>query len=181
MAVLVLGGMVLGTRCAVPARADQSEGFISREAPLKALFLYNFGHYVEWPEDAFTSADQPFVIGILGTAPVHASLREIAATRTVAERRIVIKQFASPDAIEPCHILFVGSTVPAPLAQRAVARLKGLPVLTVGEMPGFAAQGGCINFFIQDNKIRFEVNLEAARQQRLKVSAKLLALAKIVP
>ena len=61
-----------------------------------------------------------------------------------------------------------------------IDRLRGLPVLTVGESEGFAAQGGCVNFYIEANKIRFEVNLQAAKQQHLRISAKLLALARIV-
>jgi hypothetical protein len=162
------------------ARADQGDGFINREYPLKALFVYNFGGYVEWPQHAFTASDTPFVIGIVGSSQVVDTLREIAATKGVAGRRIVVKQFATPQAIEPCHILFVAGNVAGQDAYQVIESLRGRPVLTVGESPSFAARGGCVNFYIESNKIRFEINLEAARQQQLKVSAKLLALAKIV-
>ena len=174
---------ILGTACcawAPPSRAAQSDGFISREYPLKALFLCNFGGYVEWPASAFESDEQPFVIAILGESPIDTMLRQIAATKSVAGRRIVIKHFDSVDVIEPCHVLFVPRTVSEGQRQEVVERLRGLPVLVVGESHGFAARGGCVNFYIESNKIRFKINLDAARLQRLRISAKLLALAKIV-
>ena len=156
------------------------EGFINREYPLKALFLYNFGGYVEWPDEAFTADDQPFVIGILGNAPLDDTLHEIALERKVAGRRIAIERYATLDAVRTCQILFVARDV-APAQQRlAIEHFRGRPVLVVGETEHFAAQGGCVNFYIESNKIRFEINLEAARQQHLRISAKLLALAKIV-
>ncbi len=158
----------------------QGDGFINREYPLKALFLYNFGGYVEWPEEAFGDAQQPFVIGVLGTAPLDTMLHEIAATKTIAGRRIEIRSFASAESVGPCQILFVARNVSASQSRQVIERLRGLPVLTVGDTAGFAKQGGCVNFYIESNKIRFEVNLEAARQQHLKISAKLLALARIV-
>jgi hypothetical protein len=175
--VLSLAGLLW----TAPLAAAQGEGFISREYPLKALFLYNFGGYVEWPDAAFPTSDHPFVIGVLGSAPLEETLREIALTRKVASRQIVVKQFTKVDAVEPCHILFVARNVQPHHERQVLASLQGRPVLIVGETGGFAARGGCVNFYIESNKIRFEINLEAARQQQLKISAKLLALAKIVP
>lgn len=171
---LALGGL------SPAAWAWQGDGFINREYPLKALFLYNFGGYVEWPAEAFGNEQQPFVIGVLGSAPIDAMLHEIAASKAIAGRRIEIQKYASPETIGPCHILFVARNVSTQQARAAIERLRGLPVLTVGDSPGFAKQGGCVNFYIESNKIRFEVNLEAAKQQHLRISAKLLALARIV-
>jgi hypothetical protein len=173
--------VVAGVLCGQHSAAGQGDGFISREYPLKALFLYNFGGYVEWPDEAFASDSHPFVIGILGSAPLEGTLREIALTRTVAARRIVVKQFVSLDALEPCHVLFVARNVQPHHERQVLESLRGKPVLIVGESSGFAARGGCVNFYIESNKIRFEINLEAAKQQQLRMSAKLLALAKIVP
>jgi hypothetical protein len=182
----VVGGCVLALLLAIlgvgslSLSASQNDGFINREYPLKALFLYNFAGYVEWHESAFQADDESFVIGVVGSAPIDGMLREIAATKSIAGRRIAVKQFGSADQIERCHILFVARNVPKTEQARIIGRLRGLPVLTVGEVQGFAAQGGCVNFYIESNKIRFEINLEAARQQQLRISAKLLALAKIV-
>lgn len=166
----------------LPARslAQVNDGVINREYPLKALFLYNFGGYVEWPSDAFQSPQQPFVIGVLGHAPVIDSLRDIATAKTVGGRPLVIQRFDSAAAVRPCQILFVARGVPPQERQLAIDKLLGHPVLIVGETDGFAHQGAAINFFVEANKIRFEVNLEAARRHQLKISSKLLALAKIV-
>jgi hypothetical protein len=176
----LLALLLIGSGLTLTARAGQSDGFINREYPLKALFLYNFGGYVEWPDHAFADTQQPFVIGVLGNAPVSTMLHEIAASKQVAGRRIEIKHFASPDVVGPCHILFVAGDVSSQHARAVIERLRGLPVLTVGETAGFAEQGGCVNFFIEANKIRFEINLQAAKQQQLRISAKLLALSRIV-
>jgi hypothetical protein len=153
---------------------------INREYPLKALFLYNFGSYVEWPATAFHGPDQPFVIGVLGQAPLLDTLFDIAASKKIGQRRIVIQHFLTIDAIRPCQILFIARGTPPAEQRQAVERMSGHPVLIVGESDGFASQGGAINFFVEANKIRFEINVEAARQQQLKISSKLLALARIV-
>ncbi len=180
--VLALALLVVVSPCWLAStRAGQGDGVISREHPLKALFLYNFGGYVEWPQEAFPSGDTPFVIGILGSAPLDETLREIAMTKKVAGRRIVVKQFTSIDGIEPCHILFIARGIQPHHERQVVESLHGHPVLIVGETAGFGTRGGCVNFYIESNKIRLEINLEATKQQQLKMSAKLLALAKIVP
>jgi YfiR/HmsC-like len=156
------------------------EGVINREYPLKALFLYNFGGYVEWPPATFGGVTQPFVIGIMGSSPVESTLQEIAATRRIDGRQIVVEHFASADAIRPCQILFIARDVDPRNRQLAVERMRNREVLIVGESRDFAQHGAVANFFIEANKIRFEINVEAAKQHHLKISAKLLALAKIV-
>ncbi len=165
-----------------PGLAQQSydEPVVNREYPLKALFLYNFGGYVEWPAEAFSSAQDPFIIGVLGSSPVEVTLKEIAATKRVNGRKLVVQRLASLDSATPCQILFIARDV-APQQQAAVInRLQNHPVLIVGESPGFAAHGGCVNFVVEANKIRFEINIDSAKRHQLKISAKLLALAKIV-
>jgi hypothetical protein len=173
--------LLMVSPCAAQAQLAANEGgMISREYPLKALFLYNFGGYVEWPAESFVSADQPFVIGILGGAPLDDTLRELAQTKKVAGRRIAVEQFPTVDSVRPCQILFIARDVSPQHERQVVASLQSQPVLIVGESPGFASRGGCVNFFIEANKIRFEINIEAARQQHLRISSKLLALARIV-
>ena len=166
-----------------PASAQQAaeDAVINREYPLKALFLYNFGGYVEWPSTAYASAEAPFVIGVLGAAPLEATLKELAATKTVAGRKIVVERIASVDAIRPCQILFVARNVSTQQQRMALERLQDQPVLIVGESEGFAALGGSVNFIVESNKIRFEINVDAAKEHQLTISSKLLALAKIVP
>lgn len=162
------------------AQQGSEDAVINREYPLKALFLYNFGGYIEWPADAFRGSRDPFVIGILGSAPLDQTLREISATRKIAGRTIVVERFTSADKVTPCQILFIGRDVSPQQQYAAVNKLKHQHVLIVGESEGFAGRGGSVNFFVESNKIRFEINLDAARDEQLKISAKLLALAKIV-
>ncbi len=165
-----------------PARAQQSsdESVINREYPLKALFLYNFGSYVDWPADSFASDKSPFVIGVLGSAPVEEVLKNLAATKTIGGRRIVVEQFRSAANVQPCQILFVARNVSRQQQSAALEKLKNHHVLIVGESEGFAGQGGSVNFFIESNKVRFEINPESAKQHQLKISSKLLSLARIV-
>ncbi len=176
--------LALGLACACQhsalAQQGTDGGFVNREYPLKALFLYNFGSYVEWPPDSFSSEQAPFVIGVLGSAPLERTLRDLAATKTIGGRKILVESYSSVATIKPCQILFVARSVNPQQQRMALARLRNQHVLIVGESAGFAGQGGSVNFFIESNKIRFEINPESARQQHLKISSKLLSLAKIV-
>lgn len=156
------------------------EAVINREYPLKALFLYNFGSYVEWPPTAFAGDSQPFVIGFVGSSPVESTLREIAATKKINGRAIAVERFAFADAVKPCQILFIARDVSLQNQEQAVDQLRHQDVLIVGESQGFAQRGAVVNFFIEANRIRFEINVDAAAQHHLRISSKLLALAKIV-
>jgi len=171
--------LALGAQLAA-AQQGSNEGFVNREYPLKALFLYNFGGYVEWPAAAFSSAQDPFVIGVLGSAPLDEALREIATTKKIAGHNIVVERYASIDSMKACHILFIARDVPSQQQLAVVEKLRHHHVLIVGESKGFADRGGSVNFFVESNKIRFEINLEAAKEQQLHISSKLLSLAKIV-
>jgi hypothetical protein len=163
------------------ARAQPDEGaVINREYAIKAAYLHNFSSYVQWPAGAFPTSDAPLVIGVLGTDPFGEVLNEIARTKKVGGRPIVVKQFASMAAYAPCHVLFVASSTSPQEQAAAIRKAHGSPVLLVGENPGFAEQGGAIDFFIEQNKVRFEINLDVAKRQQLKISSKLLGLAKIV-
>ena len=153
---------------------------VSREYPLKAAFLYNFGNYVEWPADAFASKEAPFVIGIMGQNPFGAILNEIAATKQLQGRSIVIRHVATAADAATCQILFIGASVAEPQRTAMVDATAALPVLVVCETPGAAADGAAVNFFVEQNKVRFEINTRAVQERRLKVSSKLMSLAKVV-
>lgn len=159
----------------------QAPGGISREYAIKAAFLYNFATYVRWPEHAFQGPEHPFVIGLLGQDPFSGTLDRIAREKRVEGRAILVQRFASLDEYIPCHILFVTSSVPASVQEQAIDHVhESSGVLLVGERPGFAARGGVINFYIEQNKVRFEVNVRAAQQQELKISSQVLGLARLV-
>jgi hypothetical protein len=153
-----------------------------RDAPeyeIKAAFLYNFATFVEWPPASFAGPESPFQVGVLGQDPFGRVLEEAFAGKTVHNRRIVIRRSSEVGDLAASHLLFV-CTSERERAPKDLEFLKGVPVLMVGEFPGFATMGGCINFFIEGKKVRFEVNLEAAKRANLKVSSKLLRLARVV-
>ena len=152
----------------------------NREYAIKAAYLYQFSRYVQWPAEAFANDHSPLVIGVLGADPFGGILEEIARTKRIEGRPIAVHRFASMAEYTPCHILFVSSSVGPEQRAAAIQRAQRSPLLLVGEEPGFAEQGGTINFFLDENKIRFEINMEIAKQDQLKISSKLLSLAKIV-
>jgi len=180
---LLLAAAAIALDCGVArlwAQSDDPPLSASREYAIKAAYLYQFGRYVQWPPDAFANEEAPLVIGILGQAPFGNILDEIARTKRIEKRPIVIRRFATMNEYKPCHILFVVESTDSVNAAAVLEKVKNAPVLLVGEEPEFAAKGGVVNFFLDENNVRFEINVEAARQRQLKISSKLLSLAKIV-
>lgn len=149
----------------------------AQEYQVKAAFLYNFAKFVDWPgEPAGTSA--PLVITVFGKDPFGPALENIVLGRTVNGRRLVIRRTSRLEELLPCHILFISSSEKRRLAEILQA-LRGTSVLTVGDMEEFLQLGGSVRFFVEENKVRFGINLEAARRTELKISSKLLSLARL--
>ncbi len=154
---------------------------VPNEYSVKAEFLYSFGRYIEWPGNTFHNESEPFVIGIVGEDSFGGALNEIATKKTVQERQIVVRHFASPQQYkQPCHILFVSRSVPRAQQTALIKKTQGTAMFVVGETPGFCENGGGANFFIEEDRVRFEINVAAARQSRLQMDAKLLNLGKPV-
>jgi YfiR/HmsC-like len=150
------------------------------EYNIKAAFLYSFGRYVEWPKEAFAERSGAFVIGVCGEDPFGQALDRIAQAKTIQGRRIIIQRMATIEELQPCHILFVSRLI-TPEQQTAIYnKLRDKWTLLVGESPGFAVRGGGINFFLEGGTVRFEINVEAIRQEKLLLDAKLLNLGKKV-
>jgi hypothetical protein len=139
------------------------------EYQVKAAFLYNFAKFVEWPPDSFSDGSAPLRICVLGQDPFGQELRDITSKKTVNGRELA----------RTCHILFIASSEKAHL-NRILESLRGADLLTVGDTKGFVQRGGVINFVLEDNRVLFEVNRKAADQARLKISSKLLNVAKLV-
>ncbi len=147
----------------------------SPEYKLKAVFLYNFAQFVDWPTNAFAETNSPLVIGVLGKDPFGKILDETIAGERIKNRPLEIRRFNKASEVTDCHVLFVSSS-----HSQEAAGLKGKGVLTVGDAPDFIEHGGMIRFFTEKNKLRFAINLEAAKADKLAISAKLLQLAEIV-
>ena len=171
IAVMILPGLGL--------EAHGQDSSVSSEYLIKAGFIYNFANLVQWPANAFAQADSPIVIGILGEDPFGTVLDRVLAGKKVNGRVFLVKRLKAATDLKECHILFVSSSEMTHLAE-AIHLVKGMPILTIGEIPGFAKRGGMINLFLEDNKVHFEVNVEAAKEAYLNISSRLLALARIV-
>ena len=175
--------VLLSLSVAVGANAQASASAASSEYLIKAGFIYNFAQLVQWPSAAFSQADSPIVIGILGTDPFGTSIDRVVENKKLDGRSLVVKRLRwSKDLkdLTECNILFVSTSEKEHISD-VINIVKLLPIRTIGETPGFAARGGMINLTLEDNKIRFEVNMGAAKQANLNISSRLLALAKIVP
>lgn len=150
-----------------------------REYLIKAAFLYNFGRYIQWPAES-QGSKEPFVIGILGPDPFGTVLEQIGSTKNIEGRPIAVRRYASLAEYQPCQILFVAAAASDADKLGVIQQSQGKPVLVVGEETGFAQRGAMINFFAEDNKIHFEINVEAARRGHLRISSKLLSLGRLV-
>ena len=151
----------------------------SREYQVKAVFLFNFAQFVEWPTNAFPEAQTPFVIGVLGEDPFGAYLDETVRGEKVNNRSLVVERYRRAEEIKTCHVLFISRSEVNRLAE-ILANLKGRNILTVGDAESFAQRGGMIRFVTEKNKLRLKVNLEAAKAANLTISSKLLRSAEIV-
>jgi uncharacterized protein DUF4154 len=180
-------GLLIAITCllsnmVLPGRAEGLDTSDSSEYLIKAGFIYNFAKLVEWPTAAFPQPDSPIVIGILGEDPFGATLDRIVADKKINGRGIAVKRLKwgkDQKDLRDCNILFV-SLSEKEHVDNVVDAMKWLPVLTIGDASGFAKRGGIINFTLEDNKVRFEVNVEAAKRADLTISSRLLTLARIV-
>jgi hypothetical protein len=149
-----------------------------REYKLKAVFLFNFSQFVQWPASTFTTDNDPFVIGILGANPFGSYLDETVAGEKVNGHPLVVQYYKTTEDIKTCHILFINVSQTNKLEQ-IVRELKGRNILTVSDASDFLKIGGMIRLFTNNNKIQLRINLESAKVANLVISSKLLGLAEI--
>jgi len=169
------------TFCAVlsstPHAQAQAEGV--GEYQVKAAFLYNFAKFVEWSPEAMPNANAPLILGVVGEDPFGPVLEETIKGKTANGHPFVVRRFRKEENASGCQILFTSSSNQTYI-RSLLASLKGSSVLTVGETESFLRLGGIINFTLEENKVRFKINVAAAERNRLKISSKLLSVAKVV-
>ena len=149
------------------------------EYQVKAAFLFNYTKFIEWPPNSFSDASAPLRICVFGRDPFGEELRNITKGKIVNGRKLEVDQVADLGQARKCQILFIASSEKTP-TKLTLEGLRGASVLTVGDNKGFAELGGMINFVLENDRVQFEVNHKAAQQAGLKVSSKLLNLAKHV-
>jgi hypothetical protein len=151
---------------------------VSPEYVIKAAYIYNFAMFVEWPSDAFRRESSPIVIGILGADPLGAAIDQTVRDKRIDKRPLVVKRLQWGQEFVDCHILFITSSE-TPRFGEVVQHVRNLPILLVTESPGLAARGAIINFIVEHNRVRCEINVDAAKRAHLSISSKLLGLAKV--
>lgn len=149
------------------------------EYQVKAAYLYRMAEYVEWPSSAFERPDEPIRVAVVGSDALAEILAGMLAGRTANHRGFVVRPAAVGDDIEGAHIVFVGRREAASL-KKVLGSLKSRPVLTVTETPDGLDNGSVVNFVPLDNRIGFEISLGAAERNGLKLSSRLLAVARRV-
>jgi len=163
-----------GARAQKPA--DTSEDLV------KAGLLYNFAIYVTWPNSAWANTDSPIMNCVMGDDSLAQTLNGVVAPKKINARNLVVKKVKwskDPRDFKDCTLLYIASSEAAH-GDEVIQLLKGAPTLTVADFPDFTKHGGMINFFLEDSKVRFEVNSEAARQSDLAISSQILSRAKII-
>lgn len=152
---------------------------IASEYQVKAVFLYNFTHFIDWPLHAFESQYAYFVIGVIGNDPLAPYIQQAIENERVGKHVIRVQRFNSVREIKNCHMLYISSSDPVQVKEilDAVARKS---ILTIGDTPNFTRWGGMIRFYKEHGKIRLQINNASAKASGLKISSKLLRLAEVV-
>jgi hypothetical protein len=148
------------------------------EYALKSVFLYNFCHFIEWPDSAFTSPNDPLIIGVIGDDPFGHLLTEAVEGETYHNRPIKIEHYRSPKEVRHCHLLFVPRSENSHLDQ-ILAAVGGSSVVTVGETDDFLDRGGMITLPVDRNRVRLRIAPSPLRAANLSVSSKLLRVADV--
>ncbi len=147
------------------------------ESQVKAAFLLNFAKFVEWPRAAFATPDTPISICVLGDDPMAHALGQMVAGETVAGRKLAVEKLKQTEPAKSCQVVFTSRTqkdVPGILANYKTG------VLTIGEGEPFLRDGGMITFVVENRRVRFDINQGAAENAGLKLSSKLLNVARTV-
>ena len=153
---------------------------LPREYQLKAVFLYNFAQFTEWPANAFTDTNSSIVIGIVGVDFFGGVLEQTIRGETVSGHPLTVQHFSRADDIKTCHLLFVPQSENRHVDEILNA-VKNKPVLTVSDVDNPATSGAMIRFVIENNKVHFRVNAEAAHAANITLSSKLLRVAEVSP
>jgi hypothetical protein len=146
------------------------------EFQVKAAYLYNFGRFVQWPDESGTDRNESFEICVLGTDPFGQALDATLAGGTIGGKSVAAKRITKPQDVDSCRILFISSSEESHLKED-LAALDKTRVLTVSDIPRFSERGGMIGFILDGNRVRFDVNLDSAQGAGLTLSSELLKVA----
>lgn len=156
------------------ARTDARAQAAASERQVKAAYLLKFSAYVDWPAGSFAAEDSPLVLALIGADDLALEVQRMAQGRITSGRPIQVRRLRHGESAAVAHMVFLGDRA---AAADALPQLRAKPVLTVSDQAAVHAQGTMVNFLVADEKLRFEVNLRPAEPARLKISARMLAVA----
>jgi len=159
--------------------AEAADTATPLEHQVKAAFLFNFARFVEWPPDSPGESGDGFVLCVADDDYFAAALDQAVSGKSVDGLMLRVRRLQPLDDVRACRILYIGTGDPVRL-ETLLKSVRTVPVLTVAAAPGFTRRGGIINFILEDNRLRFEINPDAAQRAGLQISSKLLQLATIV-
>lgn len=174
----LVAAFLFGQWLAEPGAAWAQPAQSATESQVKAAFLFKFASFAEWPAGTFQRADQPLVIAVSGDADLAADLERMVGDRTIDGRPVDVRRLSEVGPDTAAHVLYLASRREARLRD-AIEAAEG-PVLVVTEQPGALRLGSVLNFFSEAGRLRFSVSLAAAERRKLKLSARLLAVAQAV-
>jgi hypothetical protein len=148
----------------------------ANEFQVKAAYLYNFGRFVQWPDESGADRNESFEICVLGMDPFGQALDATLAGGTIGGKSVAAKRITKPQDVDSCRILFISSSEESHLKED-LAALDKTRVLTVSDIPRFSERGGMIGFILDGNRVRFDVNLDSAQGAGLTLSSELLKVA----
>lgn len=157
----------------------RAQTVIPKEYQIKAVFLFNFAQFVNWPTKTFAGPDEAFCIGILGDDPFGSFLDATVKGEKVDSHPLVIARYSRIEDVKNCQILFICKSE-KDRSEKIFTYLKNRKILTVGDSDGFLEDGGIISFSTKENKIHLMINPRAAKRANLSISSKVLRLAEIV-
>lgn len=170
-----------GAVVALWAVAGLAHAQAATEATVKAAFLYKFAGYIEWPPSALPLPSSPIVYGVVGADDVAAELESLAQRRTVENRQVTVRRLREGDSPRGVHVLFVGRSEAGPRAITRAAQMGG-GTLVVADSPGALELGASINFLMVENRVGFEVSVDSADRSGVRISSRMLAVARrVVP
>jgi len=146
---------------------------------VKAGFLFNLAKFVEWPDTAFTSAREPITFGIVGADPLGNALSRAVYGQSIKGRTVTVHKYNFGDDLRSCQVLFVSASEQARLPQ-ILSSVLGASVLTVSDAQRFTEAGGVVQMAVDEDRVHFSVNREAATAAKLQISAKLLTLSRVI-
>jgi YfiR/HmsC-like len=171
----IAAAIIVLAAIAPPIRAQAREQH-SDEYRVKAAFLFHFAQLVDWPADPPDDSKNPFVVCTLGSDPFRGDLENTIGGKSIGARVVQIRHLKAPQDASSCQILFIPRDEDSQLTS-ILAALAGDAVLTLGEADDFIQRGGMIRLFVEDSRVRFDVNQGAANRAGLRVGARLLVLA----